>query len=142
MAANAARIKETTMDKCVYCGRDLPENPPTIKVKETDFEVCGEACKQAGEKYLARDKKLKLPLYLIILAAAVVIILTAVTRASMVGANVMQIVVGLAFILLPYPIANFTTFQSVPVRRVVLITRIIGVVLALWGIVVLVGALV
>lgn len=129
------------MEKCVYCGNQLPEKPLTVKVKETDFEVCSQTCQQASEKYLARDKKLKMVLYLVVFAAAIVIILTAIAEGSMVGANIAQIAVGLAFIVLPYPISNFTTFKSCPVRTTVLITRIVGAVLLVSGVVFLLGAL-
>lgn len=129
------------MAKCVYCGGKLADAHPEVKVKERAFPVCSDNCMLATEKYLRRDRKFKLLLYIIILAAALVILYTAISAGNMLPANIAQIVVGIAFVLLPYPISAFTTFESCPVRTVVIITRVIGVFLVVFGAVLVAAAL-
>jgi predicted nucleic acid-binding Zn ribbon protein len=122
------------MDKCVYCGSPLPEKHPEVQVKKSRFGVCSDECLQCSELYLRRDQRYKTILYLVILIAAVIIIITAVTKGDMHPVYISESVVGLAFLIFPYPISVFTTFQHTSIRKVITASRVIGVILAAAGI--------
>ena len=132
---------QSASDACVFCGQPFEERPLRVKVKERTFPICSETCKIATEQYLAKDKKYKLPLFLVIFVAAIIIMITAITEGNMLAANVMQILVGLAFILWPYPVANFTTFEKCPIQTTKRIIRIIGFILAFFGVILVINAL-
>ena len=124
-------------DSCVYCGKSIKDSESTVvveaKVRTRSFPVCSETCQAAVEGYVEKDKKLKMYMYLIILAAAVCILIGAVS------ANMQKLmygglaIAGLAFVFLPYPISTFETFQRSPIRTVTNICRIIGVFLIVFG---------
>jgi len=136
MAAKKEK-KEAAAATCVYCGGNLPEKPLRVRVKETTFHVCSIECQSAAERYLALDKRFKLPLYIVIFAAAVVILITAISDGTMFYSHIMQIVVGAAFFIWPYPVSVFTTFQNSPIRFIVRVTRVVGSFLAVFGIILL-----
>lgn len=140
MDKTAIQGEKTVESTCVYCGTSLEGEAYHVQVKSTDYEVCSAECKAAGEKYLERDKRFKLPLFLVIAAAAVAIILAALSEKNTTGAYIMQILVGLAFVALPYPVMNFSTFKNCSIKRTTLITRIIGAFLAVFGAIVLLGS--
>lgn len=129
------------MEKCVYCGKALPEKPFKAKVHTRSFAVCSAACRARTETYVARDKRFKLVMYLLIFAGGLGFIISAMFGKgahAMLGAYTGQILAGLAFLLLPYPISSFETFHAMSIRSVTRLTRIIGAALVIWGFVLLV----
>lgn len=128
------------MGKCVYCGKDLPEKPFKAKVHTRSFQVCCEDCKVKTEEYVACDKRYKTIMYMMIFLGGIGFIASAVFAGGekhMLGAYIGQIVAGLAFFFLPYPITSFESFNYMSIKSVTLLCRIIGVVLFIWGIVLL-----
>ncbi|MDR0850922.1 MAG: TRASH domain-containing protein [Clostridiales Family XIII bacterium] len=123
------------MEKCVYCGKELPEKPVDIQVKNTTFQVCSDTCEAASQEYLRKDKKFKTVLYGIVLLTAIAVLISALSGGSnMLVAHIFQIAVGIAFFIFPYPISYFTTFRSCSISTVIKICKVIGVLLALSGI--------
>ena len=47
------------MEKCVYCGRDLPELPYKVKVHTRSFDVCCKECSEQAAHYVKQDKRFK-----------------------------------------------------------------------------------
>ena len=123
------------MDKCVFCGKPVPEKPLEIRIKNTVLSVCTEECLAAANTYFAKDRTYKMLLYMIILAAAIVIIITALANggSNMFAAHVMQIIVGLAFILFPYPVSVLNSYKNCPIVTIIKGSRIVGWILALSG---------
>jgi len=130
------------MGKCVYCGNELSDNVFKAKAHTRYFDVCGNRCKRDMGTYLEKDKKWKQVMYLMIFAGGIGFLISALLgkgQYGMLGAYLGQIVGGAAFFLFPYPIASFETFESVSIKRVVLICRILGVFLMVWGLVLVIG---
>lgn len=128
------------MEKCVYCGKDLPEKPYKAKAHTRSFAVCSEDCRAHTETYVARDKRFKLAMYLLIFVGGMGFLLSAMFGKganTMLGAYIGQIIAGFAFLLLPYPVSSFETFHAMSIRGVTRLSRIIGAVLVVWGIVLL-----
>lgn len=129
------------MERCVYCGKELPEKPYKAKVHTRSFNVCCEKCKTKTEEYVTRDKRFKTAMYLLIFLGGIGFLVSAMFGSgeySMIGAYVGQVIAGLAFLFLPYPITSFETFHNMSIKGVTLLCRIIGVVLTVWGIILLV----
>ena len=128
------RVKEKAdLKTCVYCGRVLPEKPVEVKVKTTTFNVCSDECRLETERYLALDKRFKLPLYIVIMAAAIVTLIIAISGGNMNYSYIMQVAVGIAFVIWPYPVSIFTTFQNNSIQFIVKVTRVVGIILAVFG---------
>lgn len=130
------------MEKCVYCGKRLTQDSIKAKAHTRSFDVCDSDCKAGMEEYINKDKKYKTWMFLMIFIGGIGFLLSALfgkNANSMLGAYLGQILGGAAFLFLPYPILSFETFHSVPIKRVVLISRITGGILVLWGII-LVGS--
>nr|WP_319489874.1 TRASH domain-containing protein [uncultured Caproiciproducens sp.] len=129
------------MEKCVYCGKNLPEKPLKAKVHTRSFDVCCEDCKIAAEKYVGRDKRFKTALYLVIFLGGIGFIVSAMFcsgRYAMLAAYLGQTVAGLALFFLPYPVTSFETFHNMSIKGVTMLCRLIGAGLAVWGIVLLI----
>lgn len=133
------------MEKCVYCGKALPENRPMAKVHTRSFGVCCESCREKTERYVKQDKRFKTALYLLVFAGGLGFVFSAFFGGSgplhMLGAYIGQLIAGLAFLAFPYPISSFETFHSMSIRRVTQITRFIGLVLSISAVVLLVMTL-
>ena len=56
------------MEKCVYCGKALPENKLMAKVHTRSFGVCCEECRARTERYVQLDRRFKTALYLLVFA--------------------------------------------------------------------------
>lgn len=126
------------METCVYCGKELPEKPYKAKAHTRSFAVCSEDCKQKTETYVQKDKKWKTLMYLLIFVGGIGFLLSAIFGGdNMLGAYIGQVIGGLAFLLLPYPITSFETFHAMSIRGVTRLCRVIGAVLTVWGIVLL-----
>lgn len=120
-------------DRCVYCGRPVSvEAPPFIAAGRTRrFPACSEACKNATEAYVQADRKGKLGLYLILMVCAVIILIAALGGQQNVLMYAAVLLAGIGFLVFPYPITTFETFQSCCIRRVTQISRGLGVILIL-----------
>lgn len=127
------------MEKCVYCGKELPEKPVKVKVKTRSFDVCSDGCSKETETYLANDKRFKTALYLLVFAGGIGFVISSFFGGDgpmrMLGAYIGQLVAGLAFLFFPYPIISFESFHATSIRAVTLLTRIIGLLLAVTAIV-------
>ncbi len=130
------------MEKCVYCGKALPENKLMAKVHTRSFGVCCEECRARTERYVQLDRRFKTALYLLVFAGGLGFMISAFFGGDgplhMVGAYIGQLVAGLAFLAFPYPISSFETFHSMSISRVTKSTRMSGLVLSVSAVVLLV----
>lgn len=137
--SKSAKVEFAGGDNCVYCGKSVKDSDNTVvveaRVHTRSFPVCSAACQNAVESYVEKDKKHKMYMYLIILAAAACILIGAVSANMQKLMYVGLSIAGLAFVFLPYPISTFETFQRCPIRTATLICRIIGVFLVGFGII-------
>jgi len=120
-------------DKCVYCGKPVNGSQKTVavagRITTKSFPLCSADCKDSAEAYIAKDKKLKKYMYLMVLAAAACILVSALLTNLGLLMYFGLALAGLAFILFPYPISMFETFQRRSIKAVTLICRILGTVL-------------
>lgn len=93
------------MEKCVYCGKALPENKLMAKVHTRSFGVCCEECRAHTERYVQLDRRFKTALYLLVFAGGLGFMISAFFGGDgplhMVGAYIGQLVAGLAFLVFP-----------------------------------------
>lgn len=133
------------MDKCVYCGKDLPEKPWKAMVHTRSFETCCEYCCAQTELYVQKDKRFKTLMYLLILAGGLGFVGSAFFGGtgsfSMLGAYIGQLIAGLAFLLLPYPVTSFESFHAMSIRGVTRLSRIIGALLTVSAVILMVMTL-
>lgn len=122
------------MEKCVYCGKNLPEKPLKAKVHTRWFDTCGEQCRTQTELYVKKDKRFKTAMYLLVLAGGLGFVGSAFLGGagpeSMLGAYIGQLLAGLAFLFLPYPVSSFESFHAMSIRGVMRLSRIIGAALS------------
>ena len=118
-------------DCCAYCGSPVdPDAPPfTISGATRRFPVCGEDCRRAGQRYIQADRRYKRVLYLVLAVCAILVLGATLFSAGPLVMCLPILPAGVAFLLFPYPISTFETFQSCPIRRVTLLCRILGAVL-------------
>ena len=137
------RIEFAGGDKCVNCGKSLKGIESTdvlrVAILTRSFPVCSDVCRDSVKGYIDKDKKLKKYMYLLILAAAVCVLIGAISSIQM-FMSVALIISGLAFIFMPYPISRLETFQSTPVRTVKIICMVIGIFLAGFGAILIIFA--
>lgn len=95
------------MEKCVYCGRDLPEKPYKVKVHTRSFDVCCKECSEQAAHYVKQDKRFKTALYLLVFAGGLGFMFSAFfggeSPLRMIGAYIGQLAAWLAFVAFPYP---------------------------------------
>jgi hypothetical protein len=113
------------MEKCVYCGKK-GEKLDHFKAVTQYYPVCSDACKIKAQDYVKLDKRFKTPLYFIIFACAITILVSAIKGSASQMLYIAQIIFGAAMIILPFPISSFETFKKCPIRTVKLITRLVG----------------
>lgn len=126
------------MERCVYCGKEIGEHAVKAQANTRKFSVCSEQCKHGMEEYVKQDRKNKLKMYLMIFIGGCGFLLSALFgkgNHAMIAAYLGQILAGAAFLVFPYPIISFETFFSVPIKNVTRISRILGLVLIVWGLV-------
>jgi len=126
------------MGKCIYCGGELPQIAVKAKAHTRYYDVCSNECGDKLHIYIEKDKKYKLPMFLIIFVGGAGFLISALFGQgdkAMSFAYIGQILAGFAFLLLPFPILFFETFHSVAIKKVTLISRIIGVFFIIWGMV-------
>lgn len=118
-------------DRCVYCGKPVdPDAPPFAADAHTRrFPVCSQRCKEGTEAYVRADRKYKKVLYIVLFLCALSVLLASMFSPDGIAMSVPILPAGIVFLLFPYPITTFETFQSCPIRRVILLSRILGVVL-------------
>ncbi|MDO4269679.1 MAG: hypothetical protein Q4C72_02025 [Eubacteriales bacterium] len=130
------------MEKCVYCGRELPEKPLKAKAHTRSFNVCSEECRARTEEYVQKDKRFKTAMYLLIFVGGLGFLGSAFFGGNgplyMLAAYIGQLVAGLAFLLLPYPVISFESFHAVSIRGVTRLSRIIGALLSVSAVVLMV----
>ncbi len=113
------------MERCVYCGKK-GEKLDRFKAVTQYYPVCSEECKTKAKDYVKLDKRFKTPLYFIIFACAITILISAIKGTMSQALYIAQIVFGVAMIVLPFPISSFETFKKCPIRTVKLVTRLVG----------------
>lgn len=124
------------MEKCVYCGKGITQQPIKAMANTRKFSVCSEQCKDRMETYIKQDKKYKLIMYMMIFVGGCGFLISALFgkgSQGMLVAYLGQILAGVAFLLFPYPIISFETFFSVPIKKVTMISKILGSILIVWG---------
>ncbi|MFZ7133930.1 MAG: hypothetical protein ACOWWR_16400 [Eubacteriales bacterium] len=122
------------MDTCIYCGNKIKDKPEKVKVLNRKFPVCSQGCSEKTIKYVAFDKKYKKIMYLGIFIPAVIMLVNLVMNQGMALVYIMQTLVGIMFLLFPYPNVRFETFNSVSIRGVTWICRVIGIILLVLGV--------
>ena len=134
------------MEKCVYCGKDLPEKPLKAKIRTRSFAVCCEACKKQTEEYVKRDKRFKTALYLLVFVGGLGFLGSAFFGGEgelrMLGAYIGQLVAGLACLFFPYPVSSFESFHAMSIRGVTRLTRGIGIFLSVSAVVLIIMTLI
>ena len=120
---------------CVYCGKQMitDKAPFYVKVKTREFPVCSAECQKGTEAYLANDRKYKLPFYLCLMVCAVMVLIGAFMGENPYFLYPALMIGGFGVAVFPYPISNFETFFSSPIKRTTLITRVIGIGFLLLG---------
>ncbi len=124
------------MENCVFCGNSITEVEYLAKAHTREFGVCCEQCKKNTEIYIEKDKKYKLAMFFMILLGGIGFVLSIVLgkgETQMMMAYCGQIVAGFAFVLFPYPIISFESFFTTPIKKTMLISRIVGVFFIVWG---------
>ncbi|QNK40874.1 eL24 family ribosomal protein [Caproicibacter fermentans] len=133
-AVQSKKIESVRGERCVYCGKPLEAGgePFEATVKSRRFHTCCASCKEATERYVLLDKRKKVWLYLTLLLCAAGIIISAMGAANlfMYGSILLA---GIGFLAFPYPITTFETFLSCPIQRVTVITRAVGALLSVLG---------
>lgn len=124
-------------DRCVYCGKKVdPDAPPcTAAAHLRRFPVCGEPCRDAAEAYVRADHRYKTWFYLLLFACALVILVSALLGQEGLVMYLAVCAAGAGFALMPYPISSFETFQSTPIRRVILFCRVFGALVVIGSLV-------
>lgn len=128
------------MEKCVYCGKNLALENIFAKAHTREFGVCSNNCKSKTEDYVQKDKKYKLSMFLLILLGGLgfmASILFGNGENNMMLAYLGQILAGIAFLLFPYPIVSFETFFTTPIKKIIVISKVVGIFFIVWGIVLL-----
>jgi Mn2+/Fe2+ NRAMP family transporter len=120
------------MEKCVYCGKK-GEKLDRFKAVTQYYPICSEECKTKARDYVKLDKRFKMPLYFIIFACAITILISAIKGTMSQALYIAQIVFGVSMIVLPFPISSFETFKKCPIRTTKLITRLVGLVFVAAG---------
>ena len=127
--------------KCLYCGGPLQGSAFRVewdcrqKGKACVFAVCSAACKSAAEEYLRRDLKYKRILYGMVMISSIGVIFSALSGKIGLFSYVLQALVGIVFITLPYQVSAYTVFDYNSIRSVVLFSRIAGGIIACGGVV-------
>lgn len=115
-------------DRCVYCGKPVdPDQPPyTASGPTRRFPVCSQDCQRGAEAYIRADRRYKKVLYLVLAVCAILVLGATIFSAGNLVMCLPILPAGVGFLLFPYPISTFETFQSCPIRRVTLLCRILG----------------
>ena len=127
-------------DKCVYCGKHLEgrlSEHHYARATTRCFPVCDETCERGLEKNVHADKRMKPFLYIGLLICAVLVFFSALVGHQGFVLHIATIIAGIAFVLFPYPITSFETFQSASIRTVTRVFRAIGGILICAGAVLL-----
>ena len=122
--------------KCVYCGRRISAHEPSylVRVREGKPPVCSTECRDAAREYIKADVRYKKYFYYSLTLTALLIIIGGLFfNRSLYIMGVGIAVAGLGMLLFPYPISYFESFYSLSIRKVTLLTRIIGAILLTGG---------
>lgn len=122
-------------DKCVCCGLPVrSEKPPfLVDVKTRRFPVCSEACVAHTKAFVEKDQRFKRFFYYGLVICALLILIGSAANESPYLIFSGVCVAGLTMILFPYPVSYFNSFFACPIRRVTLLTRLIGVAITALG---------
>ncbi|MBO4358519.1 MAG: hypothetical protein IKX97_07670 [Erysipelotrichaceae bacterium] len=119
--------------KCVYCGKEYGEGGTTIKVSNGTFDVCSNECKKLTREYLEKDERYKTRSYLLIFCGSVGFILSTFVFTGtykLVPMYIGMIIMGISLIVYPYIFSSFITFTRHPIKKMTLMVRIMGLVIA------------
>ena len=123
-------------DKCIYCGKNLLNVPEDERLYEKAitryFPVCSDTCAKGVAKYVSDDKKHKTHFYWLLIICALLTTVGAIENIPIV-AFIGVTIFGIAFTFLPYPITAFETFTNSPIKRTLMIIRIIGIIILCAG---------
>lgn len=128
------------MAKCVYCGKEIKEDGMKAMAATREFPVCSEQCEQGMKEYVKKDRKYKLKMYVMIMIGGCGFLISALFGKGtngMLVAYLGQILAGIAFLIFPYPIISFETFEATSIRTVTIISKVVGLLLIIWGMVLL-----
>ncbi len=123
------------MEKCVYCGKPIENSNFKAKAHTRSFDVCCEDCQNKTELYVMKDKKYKLPMYILFgLGGFCFLICTIFLGGNLTLSYIGMCVAGGAMFTMPYPISSFESFYYMSIKGTIILTKIIGSILFLLGI--------
>lgn len=122
------------MLRCVYCGKLIEDSKNNIKINNKLFTVCSTECHEKAEKYATMDKNLKKYMYLGIFVPCIFILFNLMINKNINLVYLMQTIVGIVFIVFPYPNSSIETFNHVSIKKVIFICRILGLIFLISGI--------
>ena len=123
-------------DKCIYCGKNILDVPKDellyTKAITRYFPVCSETCADEVNKYVNSDKKHKTHFYWLLIICALLTTVGAIENIPIVAFAGVTIF-GFAFLIFPYPITAFETFTNFPIKKTLVLIRIIGIIILVAG---------
>lgn len=133
------KIESVRGERCVYCGKPLAKESGSFAamVHSRKFHTCSDLCREATERYAQQDGRKKIWLYLILFFCSVGIIISAIGVSGRTAGSFMYgsiFFAGVGFLVFPYPITSFETFLRCPIQKVTAISRGVGSILCVLGI--------
>ena len=127
------------MQKCVYCGKSTENSNFKAMAHTRNFDVCCEDCQNKTELYVKKDKKYKLTMYLLFgLGGLCFLICTVFLGGNLTLSYIGMCIAGIAMFTMPYPISSFESFYYMSIKSTIKLTKIIGIILSLLGIIFLI----
>jgi hypothetical protein len=120
--------------RCAYDGEILSKQVEEVALEDKVLKVCDRDCQVKLQKYLAKERKYKVPLFLLLFVAALAILVSAIFDQGMFYIYFFEVAVGLAFIIWPYPISAANTYFNTHITKIVFAIRIVGIAIALIGV--------
>lgn len=128
--------EEMEQINCVYCGNKLEYKTYWARAVTRNFKVCCPDCKKKMERYVEKDKKYKTLMYLMIFFAGVLYLISYTFgkgAVKYIPGYIAQLICGVAFVVFPYPIISFETFYRIPIKKTLIISRVVGVLFLISG---------
>jgi ribosomal protein L24E len=122
------------LERCLYCGKKIKTQTYHVKVSNNTYPVCSEKCQSKAEEYIEKDKKHKTILYITMFFSCIGILVVSLFNDRSRIFYAIQICVGAAFLILPYPINSYDSLHNCSIKKLRLICRILGLFLIVFGI--------
>lgn len=133
-ASGNEKSKPAEPEKCVYCGRMTDSRTYIINPGAShELPCCCPECYERAQAFVARDKKFRMPFYLILAVLVVAnmffFALTPDTRwkyLPMLGIGAMAAV-------FPYVFARYDRYQSMGLKKTTVVVRVVAAALAVFA---------